>query len=83
MPKNMPKNMPKELQKYFRSVISCPEGKIVHDADCSYWMIHICDCGLLKALLPYETKNKWYPNFYEEWQKHHEQIDKVSLILNS
>jgi len=64
------------LQKYFRSVISCPEGKIVHEADCSYWIVNICDCGLLRTLLPMETK-KWYSNFDKEWDKHQKSMHKI------
>ena len=40
------------LQRYFRKTIAHPEGSIVHKADCDFFNIKICTCGLHSDLLP-------------------------------
>jgi hypothetical protein len=62
-------NIPVFLQKYFREVISHPDGAIVHDGDCGCYRPHgICTCGLLNLLMQmnWDEAQKYYPNAIKE-----------------
>ena len=68
---------PKSLDRYFRKTISTPEGAILHYGDCSiYCRSGVCDCGLLRALMPLDNPEKWYGSYYEQIDRHLEGTKK-------
>jgi len=69
-------DMPKQLERYFRKVIAYPEGAVVHHGDCSIFPSEICDCGLLRTLMPIENSEKWYPKCWDEIVSH---LDKLGI----
>jgi len=59
--------LPRSLQRFFRETVVHPEGGLFHDADCEFWNVRVCTCGLLHALIWYpEDASRYYPSFGQE-----------------
>ena len=58
--------------RYFRQVISYPDGAVVHFGDCKLYVPGcLCTCGLHHdlMLLSDEEIREVYPKYREEWKK--------------
>ena len=70
--------IPKQLQPYFRKTIAHPEGQITHYGDCAiYSLAKVCDCGLIRTLLPMDDAEKWHANFRVECDNHIDTLEEL------
>lgn len=65
-------------QRYFRKTKENPDGGIVHDADCDWWNIRHCSCGLLHELrVDFYKATELYPAFGDELAEHDEARERL------
>ena len=68
--------VPNQLKPYFRETMANPNGAVGHYGDCSIYCVPgICDCGLLRTLVPLEDPEKYYSKYYEEEQNHFKKVE--------
>lgn len=69
-------------KRYFREIISNPDGEVVHDGDCSFFSVEVCDCGLLSMLRRYEDVWNYFPELVSQLLTHEKRINQLLNIEN-
>lgn len=54
------------------------DGRLIHDADCWFWNLKICTCGLIHRLNMEGGQPEW---FGEEWGKHEHRLARLRGLI--